>query len=148
MYTVQTTERSKQGVTKRCRLSWLTNSTLVYEPKCGGRVGVARSQPMSTALYFGYLTPYLTYSSEWPCLLCRGGWAGREGSALCGRYRKQRAWGAGSVDAQPAHTRHWDHCLPPHHLLHQPIRHSAHRELLNTHTQNGTVASRRRRSSE
>ncbi len=24
------------GVTKRCRLSWLTNSTLVYEPKCGG----------------------------------------------------------------------------------------------------------------
>ncbi len=26
-----------QGVTKRCRLSWLTNSALVYEPKCGGR---------------------------------------------------------------------------------------------------------------
>jgi hypothetical protein len=28
-----------QGVTKRwrkCRLSWLTNSDLVYEPKCGG----------------------------------------------------------------------------------------------------------------
>ncbi len=24
------------GVTKTCRLSWLTNSTLVYEPKCGG----------------------------------------------------------------------------------------------------------------
>jgi hypothetical protein len=24
-----------QGVTKRCRLSWLTNSA--YEPKCGGR---------------------------------------------------------------------------------------------------------------
>ncbi len=24
-----------QGVTKRCRLSWLTNSALVYEPKCG-----------------------------------------------------------------------------------------------------------------
>jgi hypothetical protein len=23
------------GVTKRCRLSWLTNSALVYEPKCG-----------------------------------------------------------------------------------------------------------------
>ncbi len=22
---------------KRCRLSWLTNSVLVYEPKCGGR---------------------------------------------------------------------------------------------------------------
>ncbi len=25
-----------QGVTKRCRLSWLTNSALVYDPKCGG----------------------------------------------------------------------------------------------------------------
>ncbi len=39
------------GVTKRCRLSWLTNSTLVYEPKCGGRGGVAGSQPMSTAVH-------------------------------------------------------------------------------------------------
>jgi hypothetical protein len=27
-----------QGFTKRCRLSWLTNSALVYEPKCGGGV--------------------------------------------------------------------------------------------------------------
>jgi hypothetical protein len=26
-----------QGVTKRCRLSWLTNSALVYEHKCRGR---------------------------------------------------------------------------------------------------------------
>ncbi len=26
---------SPQGVTKRCRLSWLTNSSLVHEPKCG-----------------------------------------------------------------------------------------------------------------
>jgi hypothetical protein len=26
-----------QGVTKRCRLSWLTNRALVYEPKCVGR---------------------------------------------------------------------------------------------------------------
>ncbi len=39
----------KQGAAKRCRLSWLTNSTLVYEPNCGGREGVAGSQPMSTA---------------------------------------------------------------------------------------------------
>ncbi len=39
-----------QGVTKRMCLSWLTNSTLVYEPKCGGRWGVAGSQPMSTAV--------------------------------------------------------------------------------------------------
>jgi hypothetical protein len=28
---------SRQGVTKRCRLSLLTSSALVYEPKCGGR---------------------------------------------------------------------------------------------------------------
>jgi hypothetical protein len=30
-------EPSNQGVTKRCCLSWLTNSALVYEPKRGGR---------------------------------------------------------------------------------------------------------------
>ncbi len=36
-----------QRVTKRCHLSWLTvtNSAFVYEPKCGGREGVAGSQP-------------------------------------------------------------------------------------------------------
>jgi hypothetical protein len=28
-----------RGVTKICRLSWLTNSALVYEPKCGMRGG-------------------------------------------------------------------------------------------------------------
>jgi hypothetical protein len=28
-----------KGVTKRCRLSWLTNSALVYEPKCWGKGG-------------------------------------------------------------------------------------------------------------
>jgi hypothetical protein len=27
---------SAKGITKRCRLSWLTNSALVYEPECGG----------------------------------------------------------------------------------------------------------------
>ncbi len=27
----------RQGVTKAYRLSWLTHSALVYEPKCGGR---------------------------------------------------------------------------------------------------------------
>jgi hypothetical protein len=39
-----------QGVTKRCRLSWLTNSALEYEPKWEGWGGgvVAGSQPMST----------------------------------------------------------------------------------------------------
>ncbi len=56
-----------RGVTKRCRPSWLTNSALGYEPKCGGRGGVAGSQPMSTVVHTGAqknfkdLTPYLTY---------------------------------------------------------------------------------------
>jgi hypothetical protein len=56
-----------QGVTMRFRLSLLTNSALVYEPKCGGRGGVAGSQPVSTAVHtvaqinFGGLTPCLTY---------------------------------------------------------------------------------------
>jgi hypothetical protein len=40
-----------QEVTKRCRLSWLTNSALVYEPKCGDRGGVTGSQSMSTAVH-------------------------------------------------------------------------------------------------
>ncbi len=42
-----------KGVTKRCRLSWLTNSALVDEPKCGGwgGGGVAESRPMSTAVH-------------------------------------------------------------------------------------------------
>ncbi len=33
-----------QGVTKRCRLSWLTNSALVYEPKCVGCCGVSADE--------------------------------------------------------------------------------------------------------
>ncbi len=44
-------EGNNQGVTKRCRLSWLTNSGLVNEPKYGGEGGVAGSQPMSTAVH-------------------------------------------------------------------------------------------------
>jgi hypothetical protein len=46
-------------------------STLVYEPKWGGRGGVARSQPMSIQLYTGAqinfrdITPYLIY--EYTC---------------------------------------------------------------------------------
>ncbi len=42
------------GTTKGCRLSWLTKSALVYEPKCvggGGGGGVAGSQPMSSAVH-------------------------------------------------------------------------------------------------
>jgi hypothetical protein len=44
--------RWSRGSTKRCRLSWLTNSALVYKPKCGGEGGGGGgpgSQPMSTA---------------------------------------------------------------------------------------------------
>ncbi len=44
-------ERPYQGATKRCCLSWLTNSALVYEHNCGGRGGVVGSQPMSTAVH-------------------------------------------------------------------------------------------------
>jgi hypothetical protein len=40
-----------QRVTKKCRLSWLTISALVHEPKSGGGGGVG-SQPMSTELEF------------------------------------------------------------------------------------------------
>ncbi len=40
-----------QGVTKRCCLSWPTNSALVYESNCGGMWGVAGSQPISTAVH-------------------------------------------------------------------------------------------------
>ncbi len=45
-------------VTKRCRrLSWLTNSAFVFEPKCGRAGGGVRagSQPMSTALHINLL---------------------------------------------------------------------------------------------
>jgi hypothetical protein len=36
------------------RPSCLTNSALVYDPKCGGRGKVAGSQPMSTAVYLTF----------------------------------------------------------------------------------------------
>jgi hypothetical protein len=42
---------SAQGVTKRCFLSLLTNSALVYESQCVGMGKVAGSQPMSTAVH-------------------------------------------------------------------------------------------------
>jgi hypothetical protein len=40
----------RQGVIKTCRLSWLTNSALFYESKCGERGGVAGSQSMRTGV--------------------------------------------------------------------------------------------------
>ncbi len=66
--------KNKEGVTKRCRLSLLTNCAHVYESKCGGRGGVAGSQPMNTAVHitwhgaqvnFGDLPPYLTYAYKY-----------------------------------------------------------------------------------
>jgi hypothetical protein len=60
-----------QGVTKWCRLSWLTNRA----QKLGQR-GVAGSQPMSTAVHrspnnSGDLTPYLTFAhSERTLKIC------------------------------------------------------------------------------
>jgi hypothetical protein len=58
-----------QGVTKRCRLSWLTNSAFAYEPKCRGRGGcwVSANEYSCThkaQINFGDLTPYLTYDGE------------------------------------------------------------------------------------
>jgi|688.fasta_scaffold589479_2 hypothetical protein len=60
----QSAQTVTQGVTKKCRLSWLTNSALVCEPKCRGRGGLR--QLMNTAVHmeqtnFGDITPYLTY---------------------------------------------------------------------------------------
>ncbi len=40
-----------QGVTKSCRLFWLTNIANIYEPKCGWRGEVAGSQLMNTAVH-------------------------------------------------------------------------------------------------
>ncbi len=41
----------KQGVTKRSRLSLLTNSALVIRVQIRGRGGVAGTEPVSTALH-------------------------------------------------------------------------------------------------
>ncbi len=55
-----------QGITKRCRPSWQTNSALVYDPKCGGCGGGLRevsaneySCAHGAQINFGDLTPYL-----------------------------------------------------------------------------------------
>jgi hypothetical protein len=58
----------KQGVTKRCRLSWLTSSALVYETTCRGRgwgrSGVSANEYTGAQINFRDLTPYLTYGGE------------------------------------------------------------------------------------
>jgi hypothetical protein len=55
-----------RGVTRRCRLCWLTNSALIYEPKGGEGVGCKvsaneHSCGRGAQINFGHLTPYLTY---------------------------------------------------------------------------------------
>jgi hypothetical protein len=52
-----------QGATKRCRLIWLTNSALEYEPKFEGRGVSAKEYSCAhgAQINFGDLTPYLTY---------------------------------------------------------------------------------------
>ncbi len=53
------------GVTKRCRLSWLTNGALEFEPKCirwgGGVLANECSCAHGAQIKFGDQTPYLTY---------------------------------------------------------------------------------------
>ena len=49
----------KRGVIKRCRLSWLTNSALVYEPNAND--GNEFSCAHEAQINFGDLTLYLTY---------------------------------------------------------------------------------------
>jgi hypothetical protein len=57
-----------KGVPKRCRLSWLNNSAVVYERKCGwgggGGCGVSAfeySSAHGAQINSGDLAPYLTY---------------------------------------------------------------------------------------
>jgi hypothetical protein len=57
------------------RLSWLTNSALVFEPKCGGMGGgggcgvsaIEYSCTHGVLINFRDLTPYLTYGWERIC---------------------------------------------------------------------------------
>ncbi len=59
----------KQGVKKRCRLSLLTNSALVYESKCGGGGGCGVSANEYSCAHgaqinFGDIPPYLTFAGK------------------------------------------------------------------------------------
>ncbi len=65
--------RCAQRVRKRCRLSWLTNTALIYKPKCEGRGEVAGSQPMSTAVHRSpnKLQRSISIFNLWQCSLRR-----------------------------------------------------------------------------
>ncbi len=64
-FTTVQIQRVNQGVTERCRLSWLTNSSLVSEPKCGGEGHSVSANEYSCAhgaqINLGDITPYLTH---------------------------------------------------------------------------------------
>jgi hypothetical protein len=54
----------EQGITKRYRLSWLTNNVLVYDPKWvggGGGVSANEDRLQGAQINFGNITLYLTY---------------------------------------------------------------------------------------
>jgi hypothetical protein len=61
---------ARGGNKKRCRLSWLTNSARVYEPKIrweGGRGGVSANEytcALGAQIYFGDLTQNLTHGRK------------------------------------------------------------------------------------
>jgi hypothetical protein len=80
----QKSKNSRIGVTKICRPSWLTNSALVHEPKCGRRGGICGVSANEYSVYtgaqinFGDLAPNLTYArvrlplsrlSMWNCAM-------------------------------------------------------------------------------
>ena len=84
----------RQWVTKRCRLSWLTNSVLVYEPKCGGGESCGASA-ISTAVHRSLKKLWRSnsiFNLWWPRKFCHwhtwdhGFWCTRHWAAAPGRH--------------------------------------------------------------
>jgi hypothetical protein len=130
-----------RGVTKRCRLSLLTNSALVIRVQTRREGGVAGSQPMSTAVHimwhgtqinFGDLSPYLTCV---PCcircwykrfLFCFG-WSSRPSTKYFfltvhffnlfapspSKLGRQSCWVTCLLVCVSVLTQHVRHCPPP-----------------------------------
>ncbi len=75
----ETLLRPPPGVTKRCRLSWLTKSAIEYEPRCGGRGKGCKdsaneySCAHEAQINFVDLTLYLTHGPQLPLLLQASG---------------------------------------------------------------------------
>jgi hypothetical protein len=82
-----------QGVTKRCRPSWLTNSALVYEPEWGGGGCEVSANDCSWAhgaqVNFGDLTPYLPIASMQLTFTTSVSATDMNTSQLCLRIRPQ-----------------------------------------------------------